>query len=125
MIRRPPRSTRTDTLFPYTTLFRSPPTTPGAPRRTRQCRNDSDTAVIRRRVPDVPYALPCPDCTLIPRLLNSQQPKARPKPPPLRFRETWVTTAKARDASIYPPTTPRNGVPASFPADPGPAAHHP
>src|SRR3546814_12192470 len=26
MIRRPPRSTRTDTLFPYTTLFRSPGT---------------------------------------------------------------------------------------------------
>src|SRR3546814_9380033 len=30
MIRRPPRSTRTDTLFPYTTLFRSPPSV-GAP----------------------------------------------------------------------------------------------
>src|SRR3546814_8483084 len=28
MIRRPPRSTRTDTLFPYTTLFRSLPLTP-------------------------------------------------------------------------------------------------
>src|SRR3546814_4757423 len=33
MVRRPPRSTRTDTLFPYTTLFRSfdqnrPPKTP-------------------------------------------------------------------------------------------------
>src|SRR3546814_12036589 len=27
MIRRPPRSTRTDTLFPYTTLFRSPAST--------------------------------------------------------------------------------------------------
>src|SRR3546814_1928695 len=27
MIRRPPRSTRTDTLFPYTTLFRSDPGT--------------------------------------------------------------------------------------------------
>src|SRR3546814_4396006 len=27
MIRRPPRSTRTDTLFPYTTLFRSRPVT--------------------------------------------------------------------------------------------------
>src|SRR3546814_20547692 len=26
MIRRPPRSSRTDTLFPYTTLFRSPRT---------------------------------------------------------------------------------------------------
>src|SRR3546814_9938846 len=33
MIRRPPRSTRTDTLFPYTTLFRSivaPAVFPGA-----------------------------------------------------------------------------------------------
>src|SRR3546814_9056739 len=29
MIRRPPRSTRTDTLFPYTTLFRSPLTVVG------------------------------------------------------------------------------------------------
>src|SRR3546814_8943889 len=28
MIRRPPRSTRTDTLFPYTTLFRSQALTP-------------------------------------------------------------------------------------------------
>src|SRR3546814_7434949 len=28
MIRRPPRSTRTDTLFPYTTLFRSSRTAP-------------------------------------------------------------------------------------------------
>src|SRR3546814_7792894 len=29
MIRRPPRSTRTCTLFPYTTLFRSPRWAPG------------------------------------------------------------------------------------------------
>src|SRR3546814_1793888 len=29
MIRRPPRSTRTDTLFPYTTLFRSQAEAPG------------------------------------------------------------------------------------------------
>src|SRR3546814_6907471 len=29
MIRRPPRSTRTDTLFPYTTLFRSGVGAPG------------------------------------------------------------------------------------------------
>src|SRR3546814_5862936 len=34
MIRRPPRSTRTDTLFPYTTLFRS---TPDDLRRARYC----------------------------------------------------------------------------------------
>src|SRR3546814_5156203 len=31
MIRRPPRSTRTDTLFPYTTLFRSPRIGPKLP----------------------------------------------------------------------------------------------
>src|SRR3546814_2638575 len=30
MIRRPPRSTRTDTLFPYTTLFRSKTASTGA-----------------------------------------------------------------------------------------------
>src|SRR3546814_10573842 len=36
MIRRPPRSTRTDTLFPYTTLFRST----GARRRTPGLRRE-------------------------------------------------------------------------------------
>src|SRR3546814_4247631 len=35
MIRRPPRSTRTDPLFPYTTLFRSPPAQPVATRSGR------------------------------------------------------------------------------------------
>src|SRR3546814_6938060 len=35
MIRRPPRSTRTDTLFPYTTLFRSP--TCATEKRHRTC----------------------------------------------------------------------------------------
>src|SRR3546814_4919062 len=38
MLRRPPRSTRTDTLFPYTTLFRS------AARR-RRCCSDSGCRV--------------------------------------------------------------------------------
>src|SRR3546814_9370971 len=33
MIRRPPRSTRTDTLFPYTTLFRSALAARGHPAR--------------------------------------------------------------------------------------------
>src|SRR3546814_18933955 len=36
MIRRPPRSTRTDTLFPYTTLFRS-----------RSCRYSDATTTVR------------------------------------------------------------------------------
>src|SRR3546814_1314618 len=55
MIRRPPRSTRTDTLFPYTTLFRSPGFARGdvAPRPgsglTRPCRSPlvSPTGTIR------------------------------------------------------------------------------
>src|SRR3546814_12345608 len=40
MIRPPPRSTRTDTLFPYTTLFRSSRSThrnPGEMRRNKRC----------------------------------------------------------------------------------------
>src|SRR3546814_17241076 len=73
MIRRPPRSTRTDTLFPYTTLFRSvsdlPMHTPGgdekdqntasgetghgsfdrdaAPTSTCHCRQDDNGAYCR------------------------------------------------------------------------------
>src|SRR3546814_2793646 len=49
MIRRPPRSTRTDTLFPYTTLFRSPmfwigfeAVTAEAPGTGRECRPIGD-----------------------------------------------------------------------------------
>src|SRR3546814_2243388 len=44
MIRRPPRSTRTDTLLPYTTLFRSP---------ARACRRDHHRRAVwdRKRLP--------------------------------------------------------------------------
>src|SRR3546814_8514574 len=49
MIRRPPRSTRTDTLFPYTTLFRSVPRfcrriTPSiSQKRKNLCRSEQTT----------------------------------------------------------------------------------
>src|SRR3546814_6705119 len=48
MIRRPPRSTRTDTLFPYTTLFRSPNDSHGWTdiARFRLARGDQGGAVI-------------------------------------------------------------------------------
>src|SRR3546814_8859037 len=54
MIRRPPRSTRTDTLFPYTTLFRSArnlrlPLLPR--RRRRRARPDLDRLDIVRTGP--------------------------------------------------------------------------
>src|SRR3546814_1023689 len=53
MIRRPPRSTRTDTLFPYTTLFRSrAPASRSWPRRSDRARRWArrETAV-RDRAP--------------------------------------------------------------------------
>src|SRR3546814_11342752 len=40
MIRRPPRSTRTDTLFPYTTLFRSARGGDRVPERRRAAHRD-------------------------------------------------------------------------------------
>src|SRR3546814_14677558 len=49
MIRRPPRSTRTDTLFPYTTLFRSVWPARLSRRRTRcASRKSSERASIGR-----------------------------------------------------------------------------
>src|SRR3546814_2917747 len=50
MIRRPPRSTRTDTLFPYTTLFRSPLTEA----RKRMARVPEGAALIENRMSGAP-----------------------------------------------------------------------
>src|SRR3546814_11620323 len=44
MIRRPPRSTRTDTLFPYTTLFRSRATILRGGRVVAECDPRAETA---------------------------------------------------------------------------------
>src|SRR3546814_6506291 len=48
MIRRPPRSTRTDTLFPYTTLFRSDDIPDELEREL-----ESEERTTRSRAPDV------------------------------------------------------------------------
>src|SRR3546814_12669691 len=59
MIRRPPRSTRTDTLFPYTTLFRSHSHTHG------QFDDRQPQKPARRRDPTVPVRSPRePEATL-------------------------------------------------------------
>src|SRR3546814_3433435 len=50
MIRRPPRSTRTDTLFPYTTLFRSA--------------GSCHTRLITPRCSEVICELSCCDCNI-------------------------------------------------------------
>src|SRR3546814_6679478 len=63
MIRRPPRSTRTDTLFPYTTLFRSlhPPgfPAPGQGLRRRPSAGEAQegrltTALLQERLKPLP-----------------------------------------------------------------------
>src|SRR3546814_5162900 len=52
MIRRPPRSTRTDTLFPYTTLFRSVRRARAGRRdlRQRPAKRQGDAQVLDRAV---------------------------------------------------------------------------
>src|SRR3546814_19091682 len=64
MIRRPPRSTRTDTLFPYTTLFRScEDDCAQAQQRPTQPRNPLETGHRRGEFPRPPLPLcPCLSC---------------------------------------------------------------
>src|SRR3546814_5541747 len=59
MIRRPPRSTRTDTLFPYTTLFRSSPGTGSVRGATSRVAPPSPTACT----PSVSSTAPLPSKT--------------------------------------------------------------
>src|SRR3546814_3190292 len=47
MIRRPPRATRTDTLFPYTTLFRSTAATPAQRAEAQALRRRQDWQIIQ------------------------------------------------------------------------------
>src|SRR3546814_1876276 len=53
MIRRPPRSTRTDTLFPYTTLVRAGEAA-GATRRARLAGQAHEPGIARARLLAVP-----------------------------------------------------------------------
>src|SRR3546814_12922560 len=56
MIRRPPRSTRTDTLFPYTTLFRSDPVPMELPEhKDRGLDEERHGVVLERRAVTVPH----------------------------------------------------------------------
>src|SRR3546814_8318545 len=70
MIRLPPRSTRTDTLFPYTTLFRSRPTLKASEADWAKvsvaapARNSASTAALRawRTGKDFDMGSPCGRC---------------------------------------------------------------
>src|SRR3546814_9401585 len=83
MIRRPPRSTRTDTLFPYTTLFRSPaqydPATVIAP-----------TLAGAATDPNAPIPLNGPQVPAI-----GQQPLPPQGPPPATGQQRQQSPAEA------------------------------
>src|SRR3546814_14883433 len=123
MIRRPPRSTRTDTLLPYTTLFRSKgPTLAGesdfgkphavppvnraaaAPRPADRCRAGGAAAALLR---PVPAERARPDARARTALghypLCAALPAGRPCDPP-----TLTRTPRGRPTSL-PPRGPSHG----------------
>src|SRR3546814_14818352 len=61
MIRRPPRSTRTDTLCPYTTLFRSD----GLHVRLRRSKTDQDGTGAVKALPFTTSHVRCPPCAAL------------------------------------------------------------
>src|SRR3546814_5976397 len=86
MIRRPPRSTRTDTLFPYTTLFRSE----GATARQRSGRHQCASG--RSDAPD--------------RCGSTREGGAWPVPSPgctdFRIREPWHHRHQGTSSGVLP-----------------------
>src|SRR3546814_13114972 len=95
MIRRPPRSTRTDTLFPYTTLFRSHTAeawdAAAQPAQARQARRQSRlsgyAADLRRQSAGRASSPPlwCPDrlrWLCLPQPVAPARGSAPPPPPP-------------------------------------------
>src|SRR3546814_20742978 len=58
MIRRPPRSTRTDTLFPYTTLFRSARIRGSSPEHRLAVRQAESASIIADMLPWFEEMLP-------------------------------------------------------------------
>src|SRR3546814_18465960 len=101
MIRRPPRSTRTDTLFPYTTLFRSPPERANG-------RYPSSSSTIRSRRDS--WAVSAP---LLPTLASSSRRVTRPtvfkyRPrPPYRPPSAAIPLARRDFPVLVPPTRPQ------------------
>src|SRR3546814_16032601 len=107
MIRRPPRSTRTDTLFPYTTLFRS---TNGPACSARQGPRAAGSRSGDRTEPTNRPAAP-----------GARRRSADPRPSPVADRKLPQSTPPFHPATItaarhtHPPSPTRNPPQASLP----------
>src|SRR3546814_7259224 len=85
MIRRPPRSTRTDTLFPYTTLFRSwvdSQLSHADPNRISATYNHAEYVEQRRQIGRAHVCTPVTNAHLVCRLLLEKKKTHTPGPQP-------------------------------------------
>src|SRR3546814_11591016 len=127
MIRRPPRSTRTDTLFPYTTLFRSA----GRAAAVAGCGGGRLDPCARRRGggrraarprrarlslgrPTGGRSLFRPAAPLVPGA-HDPRPARRPAAPPLRSRPTPPALRRERRARALPAAWHPSGAPHKHP----------
>src|SRR3546814_18201044 len=108
MIRPPPRSTRTDTLFPYTTLFRSMVALPPVP-----------------RPPAPPGVLPVKKIglLLLSKLRKPLSPARQPRPSALTVTApiAWPSLSKEKDAAPPRPSPDAPAAPYLLFLPPGPA----
>src|SRR3546814_16832084 len=120
MIRRPPRSTRTDTLFPYTTLFRSPHRRPADrlpdhPRReavarqqdpvheSREARGFRDKETEQRRARQAPRRPGTAQAD--PRMPQNPEPAAHRRMSAVREGQRLITDPARRDSGVINLTT--------------------
>src|SRR3546814_12644446 len=107
MILRPPISTRTDTLFPYTTLFRS---RPAPPRLRRGSRRATPDRAVRSRAARCPAGAGPPPAgaraTMRGRPGPGRPPPVRRGPPPGRSRGP-AGGARRRAPGRWPDDPPR------------------
>src|SRR3546814_19482723 len=105
MIRRPPRSTRTDTLFPYTTLFRSHVLKslafglgPQPQAFTRQ-----DVPLARLEIPALWPGAPTP---AVPQARRATRTPCNPSPPPPARRTPRSSPCTRRTHPVPPHSAP-------------------
>src|SRR3546814_10358910 len=124
MIRRPPRSTRTNTLFPYTTLFRSADSpdaaSPGRPPSRARSPPRANSSACQTR--DTAYSIiPCVarrrSCG---RLLIGSPPTRPPDRPSPRLHPTHYCAPRPPPSARPPPPTPPPPPPPPPPTPPPP-----